>query len=65
LNHLKEGFTIHVVDLVECSYNTARFVEEHQGRKDDIHIYGQEFNADTWKLAKMNLAIRGIDGNLR
>jgi len=43
---------------------SARFVEEHQGRKDDIHIYGQEFNADTWKLAKMNLAIRGIDGNL-
>ena len=43
---------------------SARFVEEHQGRKDDIHIFGQEFNADTWKLAKMNLAIRGIDGNL-
>ena len=43
---------------------STRFVEEHQGRKDDIHIFGQEFNADTWKLAKMNLAIRGIDGNL-
>ncbi len=43
---------------------SARFVEEHQGRKDDIHIFGQEFNASTWKLAKMNLAIRGIDGNL-
>lgn len=43
---------------------SARFVEEHQGRKDDIHIFGQEFNTDTWKLAKMNLAIRGIDGNL-
>lgn len=43
---------------------SAKFVEQHQGRKDDIHIFGQEFNADTWKLAKMNLAIRGIDGNL-
>lgn len=43
---------------------SARFVEEHQGRRGDIYIYGQEFNASTWKLAKMNLAIRGIDGNL-
>lgn len=43
---------------------SAKFVEQHQGRKDDIHIFGQEFNADTWKLAKMNLAIRGIDGDL-
>jgi len=43
---------------------SARFVEEHQGIKDNIHIFGQEFNAGTWKLAKMNLAIRGIDGNL-
>jgi len=43
---------------------SKRFVEEHQGRKDDIHIYGQEFTATTWRLCKMNLAIRGIDGNL-
>jgi len=43
---------------------SARFVEEHQGTKGDIHIFGQEFNSSTWKLAKMNLAIRGIDGNL-
>jgi len=43
---------------------SSRFVEEHQGRKDDIYIYGQEFTAATWKLCKMNLAIRGIDGNL-
>lgn len=43
---------------------SARFVEEHQGKKDNIHIFGQEFNAGTWKLAKMNLAIRGIDGIL-
>ena len=43
---------------------SAKFVEEHQGRKDDIHIYGQEYTATTWRLCKMNLAIRGIDGNL-
>jgi len=43
---------------------SSRFVEEHQGRKDDIHIFGQEYTATTWRLCKMNLAIRGIDGNL-
>lgn len=43
---------------------SAKFVEEHQGNRGDISIYGQEYNSSTWKLAKMNLAIRGIDGNL-
>lgn len=43
---------------------SAKFVEEHQGRKDNIHIYGQEYTATTWRLCKMNLAIRGIDGNI-
>ncbi|TXH56065.1 MAG: SAM-dependent DNA methyltransferase [Bacteroidia bacterium] len=43
---------------------SQKFVEEHQGRKDAIHIYGQEYTATTWRLCKMNLAIRGIDGNL-
>ncbi|NLK71455.1 MAG: SAM-dependent DNA methyltransferase [Clostridiales bacterium] len=43
---------------------SAKFVEEHQGRKDDIRVYGQEFTATTWRLCKMNLAIRGIDGDL-
>lgn len=43
---------------------SKRFVEEHQGRKDDIHIFGQEYTAVTWRLCKMNLAIRGIDGDL-
>lgn len=43
---------------------SQKFVLEHQGRKDDIHIYGQEYTATTWRLCKMNLAIRGIDGNL-
>lgn len=43
---------------------SQRFVAEHEGRKDDIHIFGQEYTATTWRLCKMNLAIRGIDGNL-
>jgi type I restriction enzyme M protein len=40
------------------------FVEAHGGRIGDISIYGQESNPTTWRLAKMNLAIRGIDNNL-
>lgn len=43
---------------------SEKFVEEHGGKTDDISIYGQESNPTTWKLCKMNLAIRGIDGNL-
>lgn len=43
---------------------SQKFVSEHQGRIGDIAVYGQEFTATTWRLAKMNLAIRGIDGNL-
>ena len=43
---------------------SERFVGEHGGRIGDIAIYGQESNPTTWKLAKMNLAIRGIDTNL-
>lgn len=43
---------------------SERFVAEHQGRVGDIAIYGQESNPTTWKLARMNLAIRGIDNNL-
>ena len=42
---------------------SEKFVEEHQGRIDDISIYGQESNQTTWRLAKMNLAIRGIDSS--
>lgn len=41
-----------------------KFVEAHQGRLGDISVYGQESNHTTWRLAKMNLAIRGIDGDL-
>lgn len=42
---------------------SEKFVEEHQGRISDISIYGQESNQTTWRLAKMNLAIRGIDAS--
>ncbi|MEU9647355.1 class I SAM-dependent DNA methyltransferase [Streptomyces sp. NPDC048110] len=44
----------------------AKFIEAHRGRghKTDISVYGQELNERTWRLAKMNLAIHGIDGNL-
>ena len=42
---------------------SEKFVTEHQGRVNDISIYGQESNQTTWRLAKMNLAIRGIDAS--
>ena len=42
---------------------SEKFVLAHQGRVDDISIYGQESNLTTWRLAKMNLAIRGIDSS--
>jgi len=41
-----------------------RFVEAHGGRRNDIAVYGQELNDTTWRLAKMNLAIRSIDADL-
>ena len=43
---------------------SERFVEAHGGRIGAISIYGQESNPTTWRLAKMNLAIRGIENNL-
>ncbi len=42
---------------------SEKFVEQHQGKLSDISIYGQESNQTTWRLAKMNLAIRGIDSS--
>lgn len=42
---------------------SEKFVTDHQGRVNDISIYGQESNQTTWRLAKMNLAIRGIDSS--
>lgn len=44
---------------------SERFVQEHGGRIGDIAIYGQESNYTTWRLAKMNLAVRGIDSDIR
>ena len=41
-----------------------RFVEAHKGRRDALAVYGQELNERTWRLAKMNLAIHGIWGDL-
>jgi type I restriction enzyme M protein len=43
---------------------SEEFIAAHGGRLDDISIYGQESNPTTWKLAKMNLALRGIEANL-
>ena len=44
---------------------SEKFVEEHGGRIGDIAIYGQESNYTTWRLAKMNLAVRGIDADIQ
>ena len=43
---------------------SMKFVEEHQGNPYNVSIYGQEKNPTTWRLAKMNLAIRSMYGNL-
>lgn len=43
---------------------SIKFIENHHGDKKEISIYGQEYTATTYKLAKMNLAIRGIAANL-
>jgi type I restriction enzyme M protein len=43
---------------------SEKFMEAHSGRIGDISIYGQESNYTTWRLAKMNLAIRGIDAQI-
>jgi type I restriction enzyme M protein len=44
---------------------SERFVEEHGGRMGDIAVYGQESNYTTWRLCKMNLAVRGIDADVK
>lgn len=43
---------------------SAEFVRRHQGRINDLSVFGQESNPTTWKMAMMNLAIRGIDADL-
>ena len=42
---------------------SAKFIQAHNGKRGAISVYGQEANADTWKMAKMNMAIRGIDAD--
>lgn len=42
---------------------SAKFIQAHSGHRNHIAVYGQESNADTWKMAKMNMAIRGIDAD--
>lgn len=44
---------------------SEKFVEAHEGKLDDIAVYGQESNQTTWRLCKINLAIRGIDSNIQ
>lgn len=44
---------------------SEKFIDEHGGRRDDIAVYGQEINHTTWRLAKMNLAVQGIDADIR
>lgn len=43
---------------------SQKFIEAHSGRIDEVSIYGQDSNPETWKLCKMNLAIRGIEADL-
>lgn len=43
---------------------SVKFLQAHSGNRSGISVFGQESNADTWKMAKMNMAIRGIDADL-
>ncbi|WP_027498891.1 class I SAM-dependent DNA methyltransferase [Rhodococcus sp. 114MFTsu3.1] len=43
---------------------TEKFIESHGGHRTDAHVFGQEANQRTWRMAKMNLAIHGITGQL-
>jgi len=58
-----EPFTGRVFGSGGMFVQSEKFVETHRGRLDDIHIFGQESNQTTWKLCRMNLAIRGIDSD--
>jgi type I restriction enzyme M protein len=42
---------------------SVKFIQAHSGNRNRVSVYGQESNADTWKMAKMNMAIRGIDAD--
>ena len=43
---------------------SLKFIESHNGRRDQVTVYGQESNYTTWRMARMNLAIRGIEAKL-
>ena len=66
--YAKEGKGVRVYDPCCGSggmfSQSIKFVQEHQGNLDKISIFGQELNPDTWRLSKMNLAIRGIPADL-
>ena len=68
LVHMLEPFAGRVYDPCCGSggmfVQSGHFIEEHAGRLDDISVYGQESNPTTWRLCKMNLAIRRIEANL-
>ena len=42
---------------------SAKFIENHSGNINNLSVFGQESNDDTWKMAKMNMIIRGIDAD--
>lgn len=42
---------------------SAKFIENHSGNINNLSVFGQESNANTWKMAKMNMVIRGIDAD--
>jgi len=43
---------------------SLKFIEAHDGKRDNISVFGQEYNHKTWRLARMNMAIRGIESDL-
>lgn len=42
---------------------SAKFIQAHSGKRGKIAVYGQKSKSNTWKMAKMNMAIRGIDAD--
>ena len=60
----RAGCTTPAAAQAACSCRSEKFIEAHSGKIGDMSIYGQESNYTTWRLAKMNLAIRGIDAQI-
>ena len=60
----ERNFELSELKLLVDSVQSAKFIQAHSGRRDNISIYGQEANPDTWKMALMNLTIRGLDADL-